>query len=122
MLTDVLEAEKERCDAISEARWSDLAELLDDELTHTHVSGRTERKSDYLANLKSATPRTLSRYDLEVREVGDVAIMTGRQLMTRSEPDGTKSVNDFQVLQVWIKKHGGWRLLALQSSGVPTAR
>lgn len=122
MSTDVWEAEKERCEAISEARWSDLAAILDDDLTHTHVSGKTEGKSDYLENLKAATPRTLSRYDLEVRELGDVAIMTGRQLMKRSAPDGTESVNDFQVLEVWVKRHRAWRLLAFQSSGVPGSR
>lgn len=122
MLATVWDAEKERCDAISHARWSDLAALLDDDLTHTHVSGKTEGKTDYLENLKAAAPRTLTRYDLTVKELGNVAVMTGRQLMKRTAPDGTESLDDFQVLEVWVKRQGDWRLLAFQSSGVPRSR
>jgi hypothetical protein len=46
---ELLRLEEERCRAVSAGDVDALGRLLTDDLTHTHVTGRTEDKEVYLA-------------------------------------------------------------------------
>ncbi len=116
---ELMRLEHARCEAISSSDLDTLADLLADDLTHTHVSGRTDDKASYLASL-AGHPRTTTRGDdVRVRFCGDVAVMTGtqRNIMAPSEPEGEPVVMDVHVLQVWVKAESGYKQLAFASSG-----
>ena len=72
----LLAREEQRCQAISNKRWDELASLLSDDLSHVHMPGRQEDKAAYLAGVRN-NPRTVTRKDLQVRVYGDTAVMTG---------------------------------------------
>jgi Domain of unknown function (DUF4440) len=116
---EVLRAEERRCEAISDARWHDLGQLLATDGCHTHISGRTESNPDFISSLRTGVPRTVSRYDLTARIHGDVAVMTGRQILTLAGTgDGDKQQSmDYAILQVWVRAGGTWQEVAFQASG-----
>ena len=108
----ILAREEQRCQAISNQRWDELATMLTDDLTHVHMPGRQDDKGTYLAGVKN-NPRTVTRKDLMVRVYGDTAIMTGA--MTNSR-DGRE--DHACVTQVWVRKNGEWYQAAFQASRI----
>jgi ketosteroid isomerase-like protein len=116
---ELLQLEAERCRAISAGDVAALGQLLADDLTHTHVTGRTEDKATYLAAL-GGRPRVTTRRELKVRVHGDAAIMTGT-LINAFPPDGgtVRPASEAQALQVWIKAGGGWKLAAFVAFPLP---
>jgi ketosteroid isomerase-like protein len=116
---ELLRLEEERCKAISAGDVVTLGHLLADDLTHTHVTGRTEDKAAYLAAL-GGRPRVTTRRDLKVRVYGDVAIMTGTLINTfPSDGRAIRQPMEAHALQVWIKTGDGWKQAAFASSGLP---
>jgi ketosteroid isomerase-like protein len=116
---ELLRLEEERCRAVSAGDVDALGRLLTDDLTHTHVTGRTEDKEVYLAAL-GGRPRTTTRRDLTVRVYGETAIMTGT-LVNAFPPDGgiARAPMEAQALQVWVKTSGGWKQAAFVASPLP---
>jgi hypothetical protein len=119
IIAEALRAEELRCEAISNGMWEDLEQLLEDDGRHTHISGRTESNQEFILSLRTGVPRTVSRYDLEVRTYGNVAVMTGRQILTLrgNEAADSQSSMDYAILQVWVCGGGRWREVAFQASG-----
>jgi ketosteroid isomerase-like protein len=116
---ELLRLEEERCRAVSAGDVETLGRLLTDDLTHTHVTGRTEDKAAYLAAL-GGRPRVTTRRDLTVRIYGATAIMTG-VLVNAFPPDGgaAKPPMEAQALQVWVKTSDGWQQAAFVASALP---
>lgn len=108
----ILARETQRCQAISNQRWDELASILTDDLTHVHMPGRQEDKATYLAGVKN-NPRTVTRKDLTVRVYGDTAIMTGAMTNAREGRE-----DHARVTQVWIRKDGEWYQAAFQASRI----
>jgi len=116
----LLHLEDERCKAISAGDVDALDRLLTDDLTHTHVTGRTEDKVTYLAAL-GGRPRITTRRDLAVRVYGETAIMTG-VLLNAFLPAGggaARAPMEAQALQVWVKTSDGWQQAAFVASPLP---
>jgi Domain of unknown function (DUF4440) len=118
-IAEVLRAEELRCQAISNGRWGDLAKLLAEDGCHTHISGRSESNTVFIHSLKTGVPRMVTRYDLRARIYGDVAVMTGRQILTLAANEGGDAQKplDYAILQVWRRTEGAWREVAFQASG-----
>jgi ketosteroid isomerase-like protein len=118
---ELLRLEDERCRAISAGDVDALGRLLADDLTHTHVTGRTENKVTYLAAL-GGRPRITTRRDLTVRAYGETAIMTGI-LVNTFLPDGgaARAPMEAQALQVWVKTGGEWKQAAFVASPLPAS-
>jgi ketosteroid isomerase-like protein len=114
VVATLLRLEQERCRALSEKDWSALDALLSDDYTHVHTTGRVEDKPTYIQGMK-ARPRETSRGDLTVRIYGDSAVMMGLQTNKTQGPDGTNLMHS-QVIQVWVKQGGSWRLVAGQNT------
>ena len=108
----ILAREEQRCQAISNQRWEELATMLTDDLTHIHMPGRQEDKATYMAGVRN-NPRTVTRKDLQVRVYADTAVMTGEMTNTR---DGR--VDHARVTQVWVRKGGEWYQAAFQASRI----
>lgn len=108
--------EARRCQAISSGDLETVRSLVDEELTHTHRTGKTQGKADYLDGL-AQNPRATTRGDLLVRVFGDVAIMTGH-LINQFPPQHagpSRVVN--QATQVWVRRTDGWKEVAYAASG-----
>jgi ketosteroid isomerase-like protein len=116
---ELLQLEEERCQAISAGDVAALGRLLADDLTHTHVTGRTEDKPTYLAAL-GGRPRVTTRRDLNVRVFGDAAIMTGTLINTFPPDVGAPPrAVEARALQVWVRADGTWKQAAFVASPLP---
>lgn len=119
-ITEVLKAEDERCRIMTIGDIDALEKLLDDDLTYGHLTGEFQRKEPYLEHLRegirerSGEATELTRADLEVHVLGDVAWMTGKLYNHRN---GAISPSR-RALQVWVKKNGSWLLSAHQTVAV----
>jgi ketosteroid isomerase-like protein len=118
---ELLRLEDERCRAISAGDVDTLSRLLTDDLTHTHITGRTEDKAAYLAGL-GGRPRTTTRNALTVRVYGETAIMTGT--LVNAFPPGAgagtaRPPMEAQALQVWVRTGDGWQQAAFVASPLP---
>jgi hypothetical protein len=119
---ELVRLESERCTAISIGDLDALDQLLADELTHTHITGKTEDRQAYLEGLRGR-PRESSRGDdLRVRLFGDVAVMTGTLCNTfpAVDPEAEPRQVELHALQVWVKSTCGWQQVAFASSGRPS--
>lgn len=122
LVSEVLAAEERRIRALVDADWVTLEEILDDRLTYTHLSGRIENKEIYFSGAKNRR-HAVERSGLSVRIFGDVAVMTGAiAFSTPGDLDGSSRLEGI-ALQVWAKREGVWRLVALQATrtGPPPA-
>jgi hypothetical protein len=113
VVTELERLEQARCAAISQGDWDALADLLLDDYSHTHSTGVVQDKATYLEHVRGR-PRTTTRPGVRVRLYGDAAIMNGRQINTFAEADRPPVENE--VLQVWVRRDGGWKLAAFQST------
>lgn len=111
-----------RCRAISNGDSAGLAALLADDLTHTHVNGMTQDKAHYLAGL-TTRPRVTTLGELQIRVIGDAAVMVGTLRNAVEEPAGLAGATEIHALRVWRRTDDGtWRLFAFAASGpLPTS-
>lgn len=116
---DLISIELDRCRAISDGNLGVLAGLLDENLTHTHTTGRTQDRATYLAGLEGKPRETRRTDDLCVRIYGDTAVMTGTLFNSfpASEPGVAPRQIELHALQVWVRARPGWKLVAFASSG-----
>jgi Domain of unknown function (DUF4440) len=119
-VAELRQRELERCRAISVGDWVALGDLLREDYSHSHSDGVVQDKAVYLEFIRGR-PRTTSRPDLRVRVYGDVAIMNGRQVNTYPPEAGRAPVVN-EVMQVWVRGDGAWRMAAFQSSRVAAQR
>jgi ketosteroid isomerase-like protein len=114
----LISLERQRCAAISSGDIEALGRLLADELTHTHITGKTQDRETYLAGLSGRPRETARGDDLRVRVYGDTAVMTGtlRNSVPATEPGARPRVVEIHALQVWVRQPGGWHQVAFASS------
>jgi ketosteroid isomerase-like protein len=98
-----------------------LGEILADDLTYVHASGKLDGKATLLASI-GRDYRYLSseRGELNVRMLGDTAVMTGPAkivLKNNTKPDPITL--DCNLTQVWTLQGGTWRMVAYHGSRVP---
>jgi hypothetical protein len=111
VVSELMELEEKRCNAIAEGDWATLGTLLAEDYHHTHMSGRSENKTDYIGHLQGH-PRRTKRDKVSVRVFGNTAVMTGWQ--NNYKLDGTEMGGPGVSLQVWVKNPSGWQLEAAQ--------
>ncbi len=116
----VKQAEMSWGDATLKGDAAALGKLLGDDLTYTHSSGRTETKKEFIEALQSGAMKYVSivEENMAVRVYGDTGILTATakmQVVSRGQP------NSFQVrlLHVWVKRGGGWQMVAHQTTRIP---
>ncbi|SCX72529.1 nuclear transport factor 2 family protein [Variovorax sp. EL159] len=97
-----------------------LEKLLDDKLIYMHSSGVADTKATYIEGLSTGVwdYHGIDREELRHQIDGDVALMFSR-LFIRMTNRGTYKEFGSHALAVWVKKSGIWRLLAVQSGGLP---
>ncbi|NII55442.1 nuclear transport factor 2 family protein [Luteibacter sp. SG786] len=114
----ILQAEREICSAYEreDADW--LEKHLDPTFTLTGSTGKVTTRADEVADLRGGTTYDVFRNrDSKVRVYGDAAVVTG---ITRVEgkSDGKPYALDFQFTDTYIRKDGGWVIVASHASRV----
>jgi ketosteroid isomerase-like protein len=116
---EVLAAEERRCAAIAAEDW----EALDaEEFTYTHSVGKTEDKPAWIAGIKKRR-RAVEHDRLTVRGYGDVALLSGSSVYRYAEPfrGDSRYGSTLDVLQVWVRRPGGWQIVAQHGVKLPGA-
>ncbi len=110
--------EAERCEAMVNGDVERLKGLLHKDLIHVHAKGQVDNFESYFAvgGFKVNYTR-LERSDLRVHVLGDVVLMTGRQILEATRKIGGERVHiDSQVMQVWAQDGERWQQLAFQTT------
>ena len=110
--------EAERCAAMVKGDVERLKGLLHKDLIHVHAKGQVDNFESYFAvgGFKVNYTR-LERSDLRVQVLGDVVLMTGRQILEATRKIGGERVRiDSQVMQVWAQAGESWQQLAFQTT------
>ena len=106
---NLIALERERCSAMVAADRGRLQDLLHRDLVHVHAMGQVDSYESYMATGGfSARYLRVERFDdLQVRILGDSALMTGRQLLELERKDiGDCMRIDSRVMQVWVQEDG----------------
>ena len=92
-----------------------LEQLLADQVSYGHSSGRVENKTEVINGVmnRKSVVKSIDFPELKVAVVGNGAV--ARHLwVSQSEMDGKPTTTKIGVLQVWQKQDGNWKLLARQ--------
>lgn len=117
----VLDAERRRGEALVARDFAALRRIVAPDVRHTHTRGVTDDFDSYFRFVENELAfLAASRGKLDVRLIGDVAVMQGtmKNLVLprgRSQPLETAA----QVLQVWQWRDGRWQMIAFQSTNLP---
>lgn len=90
--------------------------LVTHDLSYGHSSGRIEDKAEFIANVLKPNTRWKTIYGAKQSNYfsGDTAI--SRHIMAgENERDGKPGTSNMDVMMVWQKQGGAWRLLARQA-------
>jgi hypothetical protein len=118
MYAAVLAAEKRRCDAMLANDGTVLAEVLDPRLHFSHATGAVDDRDAFLAKMAAARIRYTGIVwsgEKVTALAPDVAILTGRMTSDVCVEGVDKRLSN-QVITVWVRSEGAWRLVAFQST------
>jgi len=82
--------------------------------------GNVENKAQFVAGVMDAK-LTIDPYtveDFEIRFYGDVALLSGRTLMTGTY-DGEKFTSNYRYIDIYAKRDGKWRIVSVQITRYP---
>ena len=98
-----------------------LGTLFDDKLVYTHSDSRRDTKASILDAMRSGRVRYLKfdREEAKAQVFGDTGIINGRFTAEVGIPDGSTRKLNSTFLSVWVRRGGGWAMIAWQSTPVP---
>lgn len=113
---EILAVEERRQRALLDVDLDTLDSLYDESLVHIHAPGVAHTKAQLLEHVATRQAYLdMSRGELQIRLVGDVAIMTGRLTNRLGSEDGTERVVQGMVTQVLRRGDDGqWRFVSFQ--------
>jgi len=112
----VTQAIKTLYNAIRDKDAAAFEPLVTQDLSYGHSSGRIENKAEFIANVLKPNTRWKSIYGAKQNNFfsGDTAI--SRHIMAgENERDGKPGTSNMDVMMVWQKQGGAWKLLARQA-------
>jgi ketosteroid isomerase-like protein len=113
---EILALEEHRQNALIAGDLAALDEIFDDSLIHIHAPGLVHTKALLLEHV--ATRRAyldIVRGELDIRLIGDVAIVVGEITNVLKNPDGSMREQRGQVTQVASRAEDGrWRYVNFQ--------
>jgi ketosteroid isomerase-like protein len=85
-----------------------------------HVATRAQVLANYPGNA-SSMKATMDLEDIQVHDYGDTAVVSARAVM-RLEANGQKITNSYRTTDIWMRRNGGWQLIAEHYSNIPAER
>lgn len=118
--TDVAAAVEKMRLAMISANKADLESLASDNLTYGHSSGKLQNKAEFVAAFvnKASVFVTITLTDQTVQVTGNTAIVR-HKLAAETADGGKPGTVNLGIMLVFIKQHGGWKLLARQAYKLP---
>lgn len=113
---EILAVEERRCQALIDVDMPTLEDLYDDSIVHIHAPGLVHDRTQLLDHVSGRKAYLgITRGQLNIRLVGDVAVMTGRIVNRLSSPDGSERIVAGPVTQVLRRcDDGAWRFISFQ--------
>jgi hypothetical protein len=117
---EVMKAEQARVTALTQGDLAKLGEILADDLTYTHSSGRVDSKEQFLDSLKTGAVKyeSMTHSNVKVSLYGSTAVMRGESDM-KLQSGGRPVAFRIRFLNVYVKKDGHWQMTAWQSTRLP---
>ena len=96
-----------------------LEKLLSDDLMYTHSTGQFETKAQFVKSIASGKSivERLDFFKTEVRVYGNTALVKGGVDLYHS----ATNIVHMDILHVWVKGPGGWKMVARQATRLPAA-
>ncbi|MDQ3684440.1 MAG: nuclear transport factor 2 family protein, partial [Acidobacteriota bacterium] len=96
-----------------------LGRLWADDLTFITPGGAAQTKAQRLADIQSGATKfdTLDAGDRAIRVYGDAAVMTTLTTI-KGQYNGQEASGQYRVTQVWVRRGGGWQIVAIQMTRV----
>lgn len=113
---EILAVEERRRRALLASDLEALDDLFEDSLVHIHAPGLVHSKAQLLEHVATRHAYLdITRDELVVRLVGDVAVVTGRIVNRLRRPDGGERVLAGAATQVLARgEDGRWRFISFQ--------
>ena len=96
---------------------SDTAVL--DKLLAPDTYGTVQHRAEWLKYAGQPRALEIEFEDLDVRVLGDIAVVTGGNTIW-SPKDGKEKANRIRFTQVWQRNKGSWQRLAFQATPITT--
>jgi ketosteroid isomerase-like protein len=118
--TEIMAVEEARTTALDRSDVAALEQIMADDVTYIHASGKVDTKKSYLAAIRSGQLHYISWQPkgLHVRVMGNGAVIDGEYLVrvtdSRVQPDPFE-INIF-ILTVYERRNGRWQQIAWQST------
>ena len=118
---EVREADARRLRAMVAVDIPALESILADDMTYTHANAWTQKKTEFIGTIKSGATKyeSVATEDVKVRVYGTVALMTGRAAV-KAKSDGKDIDVQLRYLDVYVKQQDQWRMVAWQSTRIPS--
>ncbi len=115
-MDEIIELENKRVEAMINGDVQALENILADDLIYTHTTARIDTKSSFIEAISSGRSnyRSIERKDVNVRQFGDSAVVTGHAKFHVGD-------NKFEArfIDVYAKRNGAWQMVAWQSTRLP---
>lgn len=110
----LLAVERRRQRALVDGDLETLADLFEDSIVHVHAPGVVQHKAELLEHVEVRRPYLeITRGELELRVVGDVAVMTGSLTNRMRAPGGGERTLSGPVTQVLHRgEDSAWRFIS----------
>ena len=91
-----------------------------EEISYGHSSGLIEDKAAFVENIASGNTDfvTLNFTDFMIRIVGNTAIVRHKMQGETQNKEKVMSPINLNVLEIWLKQKGQWKLLARQAAKI----
>ncbi len=115
-MDEIIALENRRVEAMTKGDVKALEEILADDLIYTHSTARIDTKASFIEAISSGRSnyKSVERKDVEVRQFGDTAVVTGHAMFHVGD-------NKFgaRFIDVYAKRNGAWQMVAWQSTKTP---
>lgn len=94
-----------------------LSNLLSEQLSYGHSSGRIESKSEFIANLLNGTSdfTEITLSDQKMTGTGNSAVVR-HNLTAKTNDKGVTGNVKLHIMTVWVKEKKQWKLFARQAT------
>ena len=115
-MDEIIALENRRVEATTKGDANALDEILADDLIYTHSTARIDTKASFIEAITSGRSnyRSVERKDVNVRQFGDSAVVTGHAKFHVGD-------NKFEArfIDVYARRNGSWQMVAWQSTKLP---
>lgn len=121
IVDELLSLEQQRGKALVDKDFDALTQLISKDVVHVHTRGNVDTFDSYMHYIRHVLEfLDVERSDLQVKVLGDTAIMTGGQVNTARLIGHEESLRiTSRVIQVWMRQaFGGWQQVAFQATPV----